>query len=104
MNTSRLLHDTHRTLARKVHRMRVAARKPATVHQEMRRGAAFGSLFALGAGVAFHLPLIGVAAAMLGGICAGGVIGLVLWSGSPSLPEDRVLPPPPGQERRPSAR
>jgi hypothetical protein len=38
------------------------------------------------------------------GLGAGGVIGLLIWIGSTTLPDDPVLPPAPGQDREPPRR
>jgi hypothetical protein len=75
------------------------ARSEIGVYEEMLRGALVGlsaSIF-----MTWNLPLLGTFGAAVAGLWFGSVIGLVLWSGSASLPKDRVLPPAPGQGRVP---
>lgn len=68
-------------------------------YDEMCRSALVGCGAALA--IASGLPPPSVLAAAIAGFCAGSIIGLLLWSASPSLPEDPVLPPAPGQGRAP---
>lgn len=71
-----------------------------SVYQEMRLGAAVGLLACLGyAGLGgASVPLVLLAGVL--GLGIGGVIGLLLWGGSSDFPDDPVLPPARGQERR----
>jgi hypothetical protein len=77
--------------------------RQATVYQEMHLGAAVGLVASVTCVCAVGASaLVSLAAAPVG-FCAGAVIGLMLWNSSADLPEDPVLPPARGQERRPTA-
>ena len=51
--------------------------------------------------LSWTFPPLVVAVVALCGLCAGAVIGLLLWIGSANLPEEGIVPPPIERERLP---
>jgi len=71
----------------------------ASSHQEIVRGAAIGVVACLILTWLTGGSSLSFVAAMIWGSSVGMLIGVLLWIGSGDLPEEPILPPPPGQAR-----
>lgn len=77
------------------------APRQASVYQEMNLGAAVAVAACVGYTCIAGASALVTLSVVPFGFCAGSVIGLLLWHSSGEFPEDPVLPPARGQERRP---
>jgi len=102
----RRLRNTPRDIPRErwISPPRDSAAQAASLWQELTTGAVVGVFACLALTWALGVPAEFALFAAVLGVCAGGVIGLLIWIGSATLPDDPVLPPAPGQEREPPRR